>query len=71
PDLNILYDIPAADGYLNLTPSNLTQVWGNEKGAGFVETLFYKKGDWLMARQGFGRLLSLYNVRYLIVPMQF
>ena len=71
PDLNILYDIPAADGYLNLTPGNLTQVWGNEKGAGFVETLFYRKGDWLMARPGFGRLLSLYNVRYLITPMQF
>ena len=71
PDLNILYDVPAADGYLNLTPANLTQVWGNEKGAGFVETLFYKKGDWLMARQGFGRLLGLYNVRYLITPMQF
>jgi hypothetical protein len=71
PDLNILYDVPAADGYLNLTPGNLTQVWGNEKGPGFIETLFYRTGDWLMARPGFGRLLSLYNVRYLIVPMQF
>ena len=71
PDLNILYDIPAADGYLNLTPANLTQVWGNEKGPGFVETQFYIKGEWLMARPGFGQLLSLYNVRYLITPMQF
>jgi hypothetical protein len=71
PDLNILYDIPAADGYLNLTPGNLTQVWGNEKGPGLVEDLFYKKGDWLMARPGFGRLLSLHNVRYLIVSKQF
>ena len=71
PNLNLLYGIPAADGYLNLTPAHLTQVWGNEKGPGFVEQLFYKSGDRLMARQGFGRLLSLYNVRYLITLLPF
>ena len=71
PDLNILYGVPAADGYLNLTPAHLTQVWGNEKGPGFVELLLYKTGDRLMARQGFGRLLSLYNVRYLITLLPF
>ena len=71
PNLNILYDIPAADGYLNLTPAHLIQVWGNEKGPGFVELLVYKTGDRLLARQGFGRLLSLYNVRYLITLLPF
>jgi hypothetical protein len=71
PDLNILYGVPAADGYLNLTPAHLTQVWGNEKVPGFIEGLFYKSGDRLMAWQGFGKLLSLYNVRYLITSMPF
>jgi hypothetical protein len=71
PNLNSLYGVPSADGYLNLTPAHLTQVWGNEKGPGFVELLFYKTGDRLMARQGFGQLLSLYNVRYLITMMPF
>jgi hypothetical protein len=71
PDLNILYGLPAADGYLNLTPAHLTQVWGNEKGPGFIELLFYKTGDRLMAREGLGRLLSLYNVRYLITLLPF
>ena len=71
PNLNILYDVPAADGYLNLTPAYLTQVWGNEKGPGFVELLVYKSGDRLLARQGFGRLLSVYNVRYLITHLPF
>jgi hypothetical protein len=71
PDLNTLYGVPAADGYLNLTPDHLTQVWGNEKVPGFVEGLFYKSGDRLMAWQGFGKLLSLYNVRYLIINMPF
>lgn len=71
PDLNILYDIPSVDGYVNLTPGYLTQVWGNEKQAGFVEQLVQRSGDHLLAKQGFGRLLSLYNVRYLISPLPF
>lgn len=71
PSLNILYDIPAADGYLNLTPAHLTQVWGNEKGPGFIELSVLRSGERLMAREGFGRLLSLYNVRYLITPLPF
>jgi hypothetical protein len=71
PDLNILYGIPAADGYLNLTPDHLTQVWGNEKVPGFVERLLYRSGDQWFAREGFDRLLSLYNVRYLITILPF
>lgn len=71
PSLNILYDIASADGYANLTPDYLTQVWGNEKQAGFVERLIARSGDRLIARQGFARLLSLYNVRYLITYLPF
>jgi hypothetical protein len=33
--------------------------------------LVYRTGDRLLARQGFGRLLSLYNVRYLITLLPF
>jgi hypothetical protein len=71
PSLNILYGIPSADGYANLTPDYLTQVWGNEKERGFIERLVYRSGDRLLARPGFGRLLSLYNVRYLITHLPF
>jgi hypothetical protein len=71
PSLNILYDIASADGYANLTPDYLTHVWGNEKQAGLVERLIARSGDRLIARQGFARLLSLYNVRYLITYLPF
>ncbi len=71
PNLNILYGVPAADGYLNLTPDHLTQVWGNEKVSGFVERLVYRTGERLFAREGLARLLSLYNVRYLITMLPF
>jgi hypothetical protein len=71
PSLNILYDIPSADGYVNLTPGHLTLVWGNEKRPGFVEQLIVLSDDRLRPRQGFGKLLNLYNVRYLITPIPF
>ncbi len=71
PSLNILYNVPSADGYANLTPAWLTQVWGNEKQSGFVERLIVQSGDRLLAREGFARLLSLYNVRYFITHLPF
>jgi hypothetical protein len=71
PSLNILYDVPSADGYANLTPAWLTQVWGNAKQPGFVDGLVVKSGEQLLARQGFARLLSLYNVRYFITYLPF
>jgi hypothetical protein len=72
PSLNVLYDVPSADGYANLTPHYLTKLWGNEKEQGFIERLVYQSGEQLKAQQGFGQLLSLYNVRYLIthLPLQ-
>ena len=71
PSLNVLYNVPSADGYANLTPDYLTRVWGNEKQAGLIEGLVYRYGDELHAWPGFARLLSLYNVRYLITFLPF
>lgn len=72
PSLNVLYDVASADGYANLTPEHVTRVWGNEKQTGLIEDLVYKYGEVLYARPGLARLLSLYNVRYLIthLPLQ-
>ncbi|MGD9317853.1 MAG: YfhO family protein, partial [Anaerolineae bacterium] len=71
PSLNVLYDVPSADGYANLTPHYLTELWGNEKERGFIERLVYQSGEQLKPRPGFGKLLSLYNVRYLITHLPF
>jgi len=71
PSLNVLYGVPAANGYANLTPDYLTQVWGNEKRGGLIQKMFYRQGDRLLARPGLGRLLSLYHVRFLITFLPF
>ncbi len=71
PSLNVIYGVPSADGYVNLTPDYLTEVWGNEKRAGFVERLFVRVNGQLTARPGFNRLLSLHHVGYLITAEPF
>jgi hypothetical protein len=37
PSLNLIYGVPAADGYINLVPDCLTAVWGTEKEWGLME----------------------------------
>jgi hypothetical protein len=66
PSLNMIYDVPAADGYINLVPDCLAAVWGTEKQAGVMDTSMVRTDDQLLPKQGFVELLSLYNVRFLI-----
>jgi hypothetical protein len=72
PSLNLIYDVPAADGYVNLVPDCLVALWGNEKQAGLMDVALAEQGERLLARAGFVKLLSLYNVRFLITsrPVQ-
>ena len=66
PSLNLVYDVPSADGYVNLVPDCLTALWGNEKHKGRMDDLMVEEGGRLWAYQGFVKFLSLYNVRFLI-----
>jgi hypothetical protein len=72
PCLNLVYDVPAADGYVNLTPDWLTLLWGNEKQLGLMDQSLAQDGEQLTARAGFVKLFSLYNVRFLLAayPVQ-
>jgi hypothetical protein len=66
PSLNLVYDVPAADGYINLVPDCLATLWGTEKQLGLMDTGLVKAGDRLVAKPEFVDALALYNVRYLI-----
>jgi hypothetical protein len=72
PSLNLIYDVPAADGYVNLVPDCLATVWGTEKQTGVMDSGLARADDVLLAKPGFVKLLSLYNVRFLITaqPVQ-
>lgn len=66
PSLNLIYDVPAADGYINLVPECLATLWGTEKQLGLMDTGLAKSEDHLLAKPGFAKSLGLYNVRFLI-----
>jgi hypothetical protein len=72
PSLNLIYGVPAADGYVNLVPDCLTAVWGTEKQLGLMDSGLVDANGTLLAEPGFTKLLSLYNVRFLITsqPVQ-
>ena len=68
PSLNLIYGVPAADGYINLVPDCLTALWGTEKQRGIMDSGLVDASGTLLARPAFAKLLSLYNVRFLITP---
>jgi hypothetical protein len=72
PSLNLFYDVPTADGYVNLVPDYLATLWGTEKQLGLMDTMLVKEDDHLLAQPGFVKLLGLYNVRFLLTarPVQ-
>jgi hypothetical protein len=72
PSLNLIYDVPAAEGYVNLVPECLVALWGNEKQKGIMDTALVEAGERYLMRSGFDKLFSLYNVRFLIAdrPVQ-
>jgi hypothetical protein len=66
PSLNLIYDVQAADGYINLVPECLATLWGTEKQLGQMDAGLVKAEDQLIAKRGFVKSLGLYNVRFLI-----
>jgi len=72
PSLNLIYDVSAAEGYVNLAPECLVALWGNEKQKGLMDAALVEAGERYLMRPGFDKLFSLYNVRFLIAdrPVQ-
>jgi hypothetical protein len=66
PSLNLIYDVPTADGYINLVPDCLAALWGTEKQSGVMDVPLVSAGGELSLKPGYAKLYGLYNVRFLI-----
>jgi uncharacterized membrane protein len=66
PSLNLIYGVPTADGYVNLVPDYLATLWGTEKQLGLMDTALASAEGELAVKEGFIKLFSAYNVRFLI-----
>jgi hypothetical protein len=68
PSINVLYGLASADGYAQLTPRYVVDVWGDQQRLGLVQTSHQASEGVLETRPPFDRLMSLYNVKYVLSP---
>lgn len=68
PNSNVLYGIASADGYAQLTPSYVVDLWGDQNRSGLISQTATVRNGRVIATATFLRILSLYNVKYLLSP---
>ena len=68
PSLNVLYGLSTADGYAQLTPGYVVDLWGDQNRGGWIyETASVQQGAFV-PRAAFLKIISLFNIKYLVTP---
>jgi hypothetical protein len=65
PSSNVLYGISSPNGYANLTPNYLVDIWGDQNRAGIITQTASTQGDSFQPTPVFWKLMRMYNVKYL------
>jgi hypothetical protein len=65
PSSNVLYRISSPDGYANLTPNYIVDIWGDQNRAGIITQTASIQGDTFSPIPLFWKLMRMYNVKYL------
>ena len=65
PSSNVLYGLSSPNGYANLTPNYLVDIWGDQNRAGIITRTASVQGDTFHPTQLFWKLMRMYNVKYL------
>lgn len=71
PNLNVLFGLSSADGYTQLTPREVVDVWGDQHRPGLVHRITAVEGGELVSRAEFVKVLSIFNVKYLLSAWPF
>ena len=69
PSLHVLYGLASADGYAQLTPGNVVDVWGDQNRRGMMDSLWRVGDGRFTVRFPYMRLLALNNVRTILSPL--
>ena len=69
PSLNVLYGFSTPNGYAQLTPAPVVEVWGDQNGPGLFTSLSRPSGGYFIVRPPFKKLLGLHNVRTILSPL--
>jgi hypothetical protein len=65
PSSNVLYGLSSPNGYANLTPSYLVDVWGDQNRAGIITRTASTRDGIFQPTAMFWKLMRMYNVKYL------
>jgi Bacterial membrane protein YfhO len=65
PSSNLLYGFASPNGYANLIPNYLVDVWGDQNRAGIITQTASTRGEVFRPTQNFWKLMRMYNVKYL------
>jgi hypothetical protein len=65
PSSNVLYGISSPNGYANLTPNYIVDIWGDQNRAGIITRTASTQGDTFQPTPVFWKLMRMNNVKYL------
>ena len=65
PSSNVLYDISSPNGYANLTPNYIVDIWGDQNRAGIITRTASTQGDTFQPTPAFWKLMRMNNVKYI------
>ena len=68
PSLQVLYGLSSADGYAQLTPSYVGDVWGDQNRGGLIYKAAALEGGVFRPRGAFVDILAAFNVKYMLSP---
>ena len=65
---NVLYGLSSADGYAQLTPNYVVDIWGDQNKPGMIfKTASVVEGSFV-PQSSFLKIMNLFNVKYLLSP---
>ncbi|MEP6652176.1 MAG: YfhO family protein [Myxococcales bacterium] len=65
PSSNVLYGLSSPNGYANLIPTYLVDVWGDQNRAGVITRTASSSSNVFQPAPAFWKLMRMYNVKYL------
>jgi hypothetical protein len=64
PSSNIVYGVSTADGYMNLAPNHVVEVWGDQNRGGLVFQTATVRENTFLPSPTFMKLMNMHNVKY-------
>jgi hypothetical protein len=66
PSSNVIYGLSSPDGYAQLTPSYVVDVWGDQNRSGMILQTAALTQDGFLPAPSFLKLMNIFNVKYIV-----